>query len=237
MDTSFGATDLYGTIVWQNEALVLFDKKPCVLTVPGRQGADDPRPCLGTWLQQHLKTRLFPVHRLDFEVSGAVVFALSAAAHRTASLAFEGRAVKKRYQALTALPGAVPNPATSFVWESLLVRGKRRSFEAPHGQRARTQARFVGAISSDKANGFGSGENLGLWELAPETGKPHQLRVHLTNAGFPIAGDVLYGGPPNASGAAQQGIALRAVSLAFEDEATRKALGAPALFSLPPLVP
>jgi len=234
MDYSTETEALYGTIVWKNDALVLFDKNPCVLTVPGRQGDGDPRPCLGRWLQESLKTRLFPVHRLDFEVSGAVVFALSSQAHRTASLAFEGRAVRKRYQAIAALPGVVPNDGTVFVWESRLVRGKRRSFEAPHGQLARTHARFVGRIDNDKAGGFASDAPLGLWELTPETGKPHQLRVHLTNAGFPIAGDLLYGGPPAA--ADQPGIALRAVSLMFQDEATRTALGTPTTFDLPLLV-
>jgi tRNA pseudouridine32 synthase / 23S rRNA pseudouridine746 synthase len=234
MDTSTETEARYGSIVWRNDALVLFDKKPCVLTVPGRQGDADPRPCLGKWLQEQLKTRLFPVHRLDFEVSGAVVFALSSQAHRTASMAFEGRAVRKRYQAITSLPGVVPADGAVFVWESRLVRGKRRSFEAPHGQLARTHARFVGRVPAGKAGPFESDGPMGLWELTPETGKPHQLRVHLTNAGFPIAGDTLYGGTTVA--AELQGIALRAVSLMFQDEATRKALDVPLTFDLPLLV-
>lgn len=223
-----------GTIVWQNQALVLLDKRPGVLTVPGRQGDEDPRPCLGRWLQQHLGMRVFPVHRLDFEVSGVVVFALSSQAHRTASLAFEGHAVEKRYQAVSALPPAPPANGAEFLWESRLVRGKRRSFEAPHGQLARTLARFAGTTPGHPWLADEQGAPLGLWDLKPQTGKPHQLRVHLANAGFPIAGDVLYGGPAGRAG--QAGIALRAVSLAFADAATRKALDVPDKFALAPLV-
>lgn len=226
----------YGSIIWQNEALVLLDKRPCVLTVPGRQGEEDPRPCLGRWLEKHLGLRVWPIHRLDFEVSGAVLFALNAQAHRTASVAFESRTVRKGYQALTRINETTPATDVIHTWESLLVRGKRRSFVAPHGQQARTQARFLGRIASADAGVFGSGEaDAGLWELKPETGRAHQLRVHLANAGYPIAGDTLYGGTAASSPSA--GIALRAISLAFEDKPTRESLALPASFELDPLLP
>lgn len=224
----------FGAIVWRNESLVLVDKRPCVLTVPGRQGEEDPRPCLGRWLQTHLGLRVWPIHRLDFEVSGAVLFALDAKAHRTASVAFESRAVRKSYQALTAFSGALPLAGQVQAWESRLVRGKRRSFVAPHGQLARTEARFVRRVGGDEAGVFGAGGDTGFWELKPETGRAHQLRVHLANAGFPIVGDTLYGGIP-ASGL-NVGIALRAVSLAFEDKATRQSLGLPEAFELDSLL-
>ena len=223
-----------GSIVWQSDALVLVDKRPCVLTVPGRQGEVDPRPCLGRWLEKHLSCRVWPIHRLDFEVSGAVLFALNAQAHRRASVAFESRAVHKVYQALTTLGATLPPPGATHTWESRLVRGKRRSFVAPHGQVAITAARFVKAVSSVDAGAFGTAGDVALWELKPQTGRAHQLRVHLANAGFPIAGDTLYGG--TAAHDKSAGIALRAVSLAFADEATRRALGLPAAFELPGLV-
>ena len=51
--------------------------------------------------EQQLGQRLWPVHRLDREVSGLVLFARTAEAHRLAGGAFEGRRVDKQYQALT----------------------------------------------------------------------------------------------------------------------------------------
>ena len=60
--------------LFQNEHFVIMDKPAMVLTVPDRHQSD--RPCLGLELQKELKTQIFPVHRLDYEVSGLVLFAL-----------------------------------------------------------------------------------------------------------------------------------------------------------------
>ena len=218
-----------GTIVWQNGSLVAVDKAAGVLSVPGRQGASDPRPVLGLWLQQQLGQRVWPVHRLDFEVSGLVVFALTAEAHRKACQIFEQRRVAKSYEALT---GFTSQPATgaNFEWRSLLVRGKRRSFEAPHGDLAVTQARYEGSVAAAHAGAFAAFAPLCMWRLLPQTGRSHQLRVHLANNGYPIAGDGLYGGPSN--GEAQTEIALRSVSLAFSEAADRNALNLPAMLQV-----
>ncbi|MCG5052631.1 MAG: RNA pseudouridine synthase [Myxococcales bacterium] len=222
-----------GKIVWRNERLLAVDKAANVLTVPGRQGERDGRPCLGRWLEAELGVRLWPVHRLDFEVAGLVVFACDAGAHRAASLAFEQRLVRKTYEGLTALPPAPPDPGSAWTWESQLVRGKRRSFAAPYGQWARTRAVFVRRLES--AVGLpgleGVAPPLGIWKLFPETGRPHQLRVHLAAAGFPLLGDPLYGGPPAPS---REGIALRSVSLVFPG-ALSDELGVPSELQVPGL--
>lgn len=214
-------------VVWQNEFLLAVDKAPCVLTVPARQGASDPRPVLGLWLQEQLGQRLWPVHRLDYEVSGLVIFARTAEAHRIANRAFEARRVQKTYAALTTAAGA-PSAGVEFLWASKLVRGKRRSFEAAHGQLARTRALCRGLTSPSGA--FMSLAPLCAWTLKPETGKPHQLRVHLANAGHPIAGDRLYGGPAADPAA---GIALRSIDIAFTDAEEAEALGLGAPLSVP----
>ncbi len=221
-----------GTIVWQNAALVSVDKMSGVLSVPGRQGSEDPRPVLGLWLQEQLGQRLWPVHRLDFEVSGLVVFALTADAHRRACQAFERRRVAKTYEALTGF-SVPPVSGQTFAWSSLLVRGKRRSFEAPHGAQAVTHARCEGLIDAAAAGDYAAQAPLCLWRLFPQTGRPHQLRVHLAKQGYPIAGDVLYGGVA----APAPGIALRSVSLAFLDPADQQALDVPERLRAPSLWP
>jgi tRNA pseudouridine32 synthase/23S rRNA pseudouridine746 synthase len=223
-------------IVFESPAVVVVDKPAGTLSVPSRMGAADPRPCVGRLLESALRARLWPIHRLDLEVSGLLMFARNPAAHRLGSLAFEGRRVRKRYDALTE--GSAPAPA-SFRWESLIVRGKKRSFEAPHGQMAITQAQLLGRVPSAgllaPAAGPAPPAELLHFELEPETGRAHQLRVHLANAGFPIAGDKLYGavsvwGAPHA-------IALRATFLELTDAATRTALGLPPTLRVPGLVP
>ena len=226
-----------GRIVFENDRVVAVDKPPGTLTVPSRLGAADPRPCLGRQLEQALQARLWPVHRLDFEVSGLVLFARSAAAHRIASEAFEGRRVAKTYEALTEGADRIVELPAAFDWESRLVRGKRRSFEAPHGTLARTHARAVAWVPAAEHVRPDSGldDRLVHFVLEPETGRPHQLRVHLARAGFPVAGDVLYGARTTI--AAPDTIALRSVGLALLAPADREALGLAGPLTVPGLLP
>jgi tRNA pseudouridine32 synthase / 23S rRNA pseudouridine746 synthase len=220
-----GATVTTG-IVFENAVLVAVDKPAGVLTVPSRQGAADVRPVMGRQLEGVLGIRLWPVHRLDYEASGLVIFAKSAESHRVASSAFERRRVCKNYEALTEGADRIATLPASFVWQSRLVRGKKRSFEAPHGKLAVTRAR---AIARVQAAAFVRTipdvvrpSLLLRWWLEPETGRPHQLRVHLARAGFPIAGDRLYGAQTIFKDS--EAIALRAVRLEFLDEDDRRAL-------------
>ncbi len=193
-------------------------------------GAGDPRPCLGRDLERELGVRLWPVHRLDFEVSGLVLFARTAEAHRIASAAFEGRRVRKSYQALTEGADRIVSLPASFEWSSRLVRGKRRTFEAPHGAPARTHATAVACVLAASIAASDGPDQLLRFELAPETGRPHQLRVHLAHAGFPVAGDTLYGARSRLPDA--HTIALRSVALSFDSEEDRAALGLPAALTV-----
>ena len=214
------------TIVFQNPHLVGADKPAGLLTVPSRIGASDPRPCLGRVLEEQLGQRLWPVHRLDVEVSGLVLFARSAEAHRTASVAFEARRVKKSYQAITEGAASLSELPASFTWQSRLFRGKRRTFEAPHGRMAVTHAVAQARVHI-------GGEDFLVFDLEPETGRSHQLRVHLAKAGFPILGDALYGAR---AGYDEPGaIALRSVRLAFTDDRERQTLGIPGPLEVSPL--
>jgi tRNA pseudouridine32 synthase/23S rRNA pseudouridine746 synthase len=183
--------------VFENNDFLVVDKPVHWLTVPGRD-PKDARPCALRFLQSERNHQVLPVHRLDFEVSGVVLFAKHKAAQTEATDAFESRKAEKTYQALTAGgPTSIPFEVT---WEYLLVRGKKRSFEAPHGRKALTFARCESET-----------DGVFAWTLRPATGRPHQLRLSLARAGYPILGDALYG-----SDHEFHGIALRAVSLKIE---------------------
>ena len=213
------------SIVFQNPRVVVIDKPAGWLSVPSRLGHDDARPCAGPALQQQLGVRLWPAHRLDLEVSGLLLFAKDADAHRVLGAAFEQRSIRKTYSAVTQgpVPGALPFGET-VRWESRLLRGKKRAYEHPQGKESVTLATLVRAEPGAPGRLF--------WELRPLTGRPHQLRVELARHGCPIAGDTLYG----ASLPWPDGIALRAVALDLTGVKEAQALGLPPTLQAAPLV-
>jgi tRNA pseudouridine32 synthase / 23S rRNA pseudouridine746 synthase len=209
------------SLIFENESAVVADKPHGWLTTPGRDAAD-PRPVLGLELQKRAGAQIYPVHRLDFEVSGLVIFAKTAVAHREMQGWFERGDIQKTYQAFSRVmsaqeaavgaeealePGshAASGAVGAWrVWKSRLARGKKRAFEAAHGKDSLTHARIV-SIEREYAR----------WELMPLTGRPHQLRYEMHKHKFPILGDTLYGGAPwTAHG--ENAIALRAVKLDLE---------------------
>ena len=176
-------------VLWQSPQLVAVNKPAGWLSVPSRQGLADARPVVGVALARQLDCRLWPVHRLDFEVSGVLLFAKDADAHRQACQIFEDRLVLKTYGAWTEAPQ--PLPKGELTWQSRLAKGKKRAFLANHGKDCTTIAEVVDFGPWP----VGGKEPLAmaLWRLRPLTGRPHQLRFELAHRGWPIIGDVLYG--------------------------------------------
>ncbi len=214
------------TVLWENEFFLLSDKPSGWLTIPGRTGEADSRPCLWHLLEKQSGKKLWCVHRLDSEVSGLVLFAKSAEAHRIANLWFEDRLIKKTYECLTEKPVNVAFPLKQKqAWKSILLKGKRRAYEKPFGKECSTLAEFLGDIEI-------SGGKHGHWVLSPLTGRPHQLRFEMAKHGFPIWGDTLYGAlRPIQTGT----IALRAVALDFSQCPKREDFQLPMTLSGPSL--
>lgn len=191
-------------IVFQNDNFIAIDKESGWLTTPARFGDKDPRPVLGLEIQKQLGQQIFPVHRLDFEVSGLVLYALSAKAHSEANTQFETKKVQKTYQALTENEKSLHlEPGTAFEWKARLLRGKKRAYESPHGKPSLTLAKFISYH-----------DQFLKWELRPVTGRSHQLRFDLFRHGFPIVGDVLYGARPTGD---ENRIELRSMVIEFQD--------------------
>ena len=203
-------------ILFEDTNFIAVDKPSGVLTTPSRFQNEDTRSVLGLQLQALKGVQIYPVHRLDFEVSGIVLFAKNPSAHVKANFWFENRLVEKTYEAWTEGDADGLTPGQEFLWKNKLLRGKRRSYESPHGKISETVAQFLGF-----------GESCLRWSLHPLTGRPHQLRVHLSQNGFPILGDELYASlipwKPDA-------IALRAVELSFKTVEDR--LGLPETISV-----
>jgi 23S rRNA pseudouridine1911/1915/1917 synthase len=154
------------------------------------------------------------VHRLDKETSGLVVFARTVAAERHLGRQFRAHTVERCYRAI------VRGRARSQRIESCLVHdrgdGRRGSSPTPgEGQHAVTHVRVV-----EKLGGYT------LVECRLETGRTHQVRIHLGEAGTPICGDHVYDRPlhgrPLPDGSGMSRIALHAATLGFTHPATGK---------------
>jgi 23S rRNA pseudouridine1911/1915/1917 synthase len=126
---------------------------------------------------------LLLIHRLDVGTSGVVLLATSDAAHRMLSRAFQSRAAKKTYRALV---WGHPTPARG-VYEDPLGRD-------PKDGRKMKVARTGGKDAVTRYETLARPPSIADLRLFPETGRTHQIRVHLSAHGHPIVGDDLYGG-------------------------------------------
>jgi tRNA pseudouridine32 synthase / 23S rRNA pseudouridine746 synthase len=187
-------------ILIENSDLIVVDKPHGWLSTPARE-VSDPRPCLGRELQSQLGIQIFPVHRLDFEVSGVIMFAKTKVAHREVQAWFEQSVVRKTYQAYSCAGTGAGDFREWADWKSRIAKGKKRAFEASHGKDSITSARVIAEVGE-----------LWLWELMPLTGRSHQLRFEMAKHGYPIFGDELYGGK---AAIEKSWMGLRAVELDF----------------------
>ncbi|MBI1316358.1 RNA pseudouridine synthase [bacterium] len=176
--------------------------------------------CLADEVKDWLKERfnkpgevyLGVVHRLDRPVSGVVLFARTSKAAARLSEQFRDRTTEKHYQAVTAR-WTGPKEGTLVHW---LVKdaSKNKSRAVPEGHREAKKAVLHYQV-------LRSGNRYSVLEITLETGRHHQIRCQLAEAGAPIRGDLKYGSPRSLTGG---GIDLCAVSLGFEHPVLRERL-------------
>lgn len=184
-------------IVYQDEHLLVIDKPAGLLSVPGR-GAD-LQDCALHRVQQRFAKALL-VHRLDEATSGLLLFALTSAAQKALGAAFAARQIHKTYHAWVhgvrisehgcVLPqhdfvlsdsGVIDAPI-AVDWPNRPLR----KIDFPDGKSAITHFQLLS--KNEHSTHI-------LCRLEPQTGRTHQLRVHMQHIGHPIVGDQLYGLP------------------------------------------
>jgi RluA family pseudouridine synthase len=197
-----------GLVIWEDDALIAFDKPPGLSSQGGRIKAatlDDMLEAFAKSSGKHPRL----VHRLDRDTSGVILAAKTKPAAGFLGKALMGRRVKKTYLAIVA-PGA-PSPRDGRIETALrrVSQGREAHMQpcaddAPDAESAITGYRTLAA--SDEA---------ALVELRPHTGRMHQLRVHMASIGRPIAGDSRYGGALALGGEGVGRLMLHARSLQF----------------------
>jgi 23S rRNA pseudouridine1911/1915/1917 synthase len=227
-------------IVFEDPHLIVVDK-PAGLVVHPAPGASDGtlvnallHHCGGTLSGIGGRLRPGIVHRIDKDTSGLLVAAKSDAAHQGLAAQFKAHDLERRYLAVTY---GAPDPAeprlrhlAGISWEAggvLRIEGrigrhpgdrKRMTVLVEDGKPAVTRARVLERFGP-------SATPAALVECRLETGRTHQIRVHLAFTGHPLVGDAVYGrrrGAGPLGGFPRQ--ALHAASLGFVHPVTGEAL-------------
>ena len=178
-------------IIYQDSDIIVVDKPAGMLSVPGKNDA----PSVLSLLQRKMEDNIFPVHRLDMDTSGLMVFVRNKKAQRNLQRQFETHSIVKRYIALLERKPDSEQGTISLPLSPDMADRPRQMVDYRHGKQALTHYRLCTSPSTTMRRQFLTvGDNL--VELSPLTGRTHQLRVHCAHPdglASPIVGDRLYG--------------------------------------------
>lgn len=165
-------------ILFMDEHLVVVDKPHFLPMTPG-----------GRFLHETLLVRLkktlgeqalTPIHRLDRETAGVVIFSRKQASRGAYQSMFQKRVIEKEYEALAPTLHGVEFP---FTYRSRMVDGDK--FFIMKEEPGEPNSETIIEVIEHRADGT-------LYRLFPHTGRKHQLRLHLSSLGIPIINDAFY---------------------------------------------
>lgn len=192
------------TVLWQDEHLLVADKPHFLPVVPS-----------GHYLQETLLVRLknlldlpdlAPLHRLDRDTAGLVLFSKTPSSRGAYHSLFRDHAMRKTYEAVASWDPTLPWP---------IHRATRIQPSAHFMQQVEVQGE-VNAITD--ITPLEVGRRLARYALSPITGQRHQLRVHMAALGLPLVGDGIYPKlTPEGTADYARPLQLLAKSIAFTD--------------------
>jgi len=166
-------------ILFENDDLIVVNKCPYLPVIPDRYGlyTHNLRDLLG----RYLGNQPLVVHRIDADTSGIVLFAKNELLHQKMNILFENHQVCKEYLAIV---NGSPGEENGIIDMPIAQSGRRNFMMEIHanGKEAKTEYKVLEKFS-----------NYSLLHLKPQSGRTHQIRVHLNAIGCPLAVDPLYG--------------------------------------------
>jgi len=178
------------SVLFEDEAIAVVDKPAGMVVHPAKGHWSGTLASALAYHFDQLSTvggavRPGIVHRLDRETSGVLVVAKTDEAHRRLADQFKARTVRKEYLALVL---GSPDRDRDMIDHPI----------GDHPKHRERKALRAGHTSSREAQTFYEVEErftgIALVRAKPKTGRTHQIRLHLTHAGFPVLGDKIYGG-------------------------------------------
>jgi tRNA pseudouridine32 synthase/23S rRNA pseudouridine746 synthase len=197
-------------ILYQDQALLVLNKPSGLLSVPGR--GEEKQDSLARRVQARIADAL-TVHRLDMCTSGVMVMARGSEMHRALNRMFQQREIGKRY--IARVDGRLDPPCGTIRLPLITDWPNRPRQRIDHevGKPSITHYRRLEYQPESDSSRV---------ELIPETGRSHQLRVHMLALGHVILGDNLYADPANRERAPR--LQLHAAELSFVHPQTRECM-------------
>ncbi|WP_314659464.1 pseudouridine synthase [uncultured Rothia sp.] len=229
-------------VLYEDEHVLAIDKPHFLPTTP--RGSYIAQTALTKLRVREQNPLLIPIHRLDRPTAGVLLFAKTVQARRPFQMMFQHRQVSKTYRAVAPVPADAAAAEQALSAQGLQVRSHiqkiRDQLQVQQLSEQECTAQGVEpntlttvkilrtfTPSAQAVEGWGAEPTLNenrewaLYDLAPHTGKTHQLRAHLNLLGSPILGDVLYPQVlPDAPDRPEYPLQLLAYSLHFEHPIT-----------------
>lgn len=225
-------------VLYEDEHVLAIDKPHFLPTTP--RGSYIAQTALTKLRVREQNPLLIPIHRLDRPTAGVLLFAKTVDARRPFQMMFQHRQVSKTYRAVAPVPADAATTEQALSAEGLQVRSHIQKIRdqlqvqqlseqecAAQGVEPNTLTTVkilrTFTPSAQAVEGWRAEPNRewALYDLAPHTGKTHQLRAHLNMLSSPILGDVLYPQVlPDAPDRPEYPLQLLAYSLHFEHPIT-----------------
>lgn len=225
-------------VLYEDEHVLAIDKPHFLPTTP--RGSYIAQTALTKLRVREQNPLLIPIHRLDRPTAGVLLFAKTVEARRPFQMMFQHRQVSKTYRAVAPVPADAAAAEQALSAEGLQVRSHIQKIRdqlqvqqlseqecAAQGVEPNTLTTVkilrTFTPSAQAVEGWRAEPNRewALYDLAPHTGKTHQLRAHLNMLSAPILGDVLYPQVlPDAPDRPEYTLQLLAYSLHFEHPIT-----------------